>query len=139
MSTRTNLGPTVVFPSAKASPANTGSMGASFTSAPTVLDTLTSISFDCDWSGGSTPVGTLSVEVSNSFKLDCFGAVLVSGTWTTLSLNVNGVVVQSVPVTGNSGSVFIDIDKTSADSIRVVYTRTSGSGTMVISAKGKVA
>lgn len=137
MSTRTNLRPQIVIPNAKASPANTGSMTTSITSAPILMQSLIGMGFSYSWTGVS-PVGTLSVEVSNDYSLDPKGAVLNAGTWTTLILNLNGVPVSSIPVAGNSGNAFIDVRETQAYAIRTVYTAASGTGTLQAIANGKV-
>lgn len=114
------------------------SMAASFNSAPTITQMLSMISYDISWSGTS-PVGTISVECSNTFKLDPAGGTLVTGNWTTMTLDYNGSSVTSIPVTGNTGNIFIDIDETAAYAIRIVYTKTSGTGTMNATVAAKVA
>lgn len=102
---------------------NAVSMAASITSEVTIIDNKTIIGYDVSWSG-STPVGTMSVQVSNSYSLDPDGSVRDSGSWTTLTLS------SSTAVSGNTGNGFIDIDITGAYAIRLVYTRVSGTGTM---------
>ncbi len=114
-------------------------MGASITSSPTILQSLTKISYAVVWSAGSTPIGTVALQVSNDYSLDASGTVKNAGTWTTLPLSDDtGAVVLSLPVTGNSGSLFIEVE-TSGYATRVVYTRGSGSGTMSATITGKVA
>lgn len=138
MGTRTNLRPQRVIPSPEGDPIDSGDMGDDITSAPILMQSLTGMGFSFSWLGTS-PVGTLAVEISNDFSLDAKGEVLNEGTWTTLTLNLNGAPVQSIPVTGNSGNAFIDIEKTSAYAIRAVYTATSGDGELIAYANGKVA
>lgn len=138
MSTRTSLRPQTVIPSAQASPASTGSMAASITSAPTLLQSLTMVNYAVVWSNGSTPVGTISVEASNDCVVSSEGGVS-GGTWNTLPLDLNGVTVTSIPLSGNSGNGMIDIDGLAAYAVRLVYTRASGSGTLAVTVTGKVA
>lgn len=139
MSIRPQYSPYRVIPNAAASPANSSSMGASITSAPTIIQKLSMISYEVDWAAGSTPVGSLSIEVSNSYSLNQDGSVHSAGTWTTMTLSYNGSSVTSIPVSGNSGNAFIDIDATGAYAMRLVYTRVSGTGSLTATVSGKVA
>lgn len=88
------------------------------------------ISYDISWDG-SSPVGDMSIQVSNSYSTNADGSVRNPGNWTTVPLTA------LAPVSGNTGNGFIDIDASGAYAIRLVYTRTSGTGTMqaIISAK----
>lgn len=129
MSTRTVLRPHAVI--------TNGAMTGNITSEVTVLQSLTRMSYAASWSGTS-PVGTLSVQVSNDYTLDSAGFVANAGTWTTVTLNVTGSPVSSVPVSGNTGTVFIDIDGIAAYAMRCVYTFTSGTGTLNVTIVGKV-
>lgn len=137
MSTRTTLRPQQVIPSAQASPANTGSMAANLTSAPTVLNSLTKLSYAVSWTGTS-PVGTLAVQVSNDYTEQGTGGV-TGGTWNSLPLNYNGTSVTSIPISGNSGNGFIDVDSLSGGAVQLLYTYESGTGTMTAIVTCKVA
>lgn len=138
MSTRPQFNPYIVIPNASASPASTASMGATTTSAPTIIQKLSLISYSMSWSAGSTPVGTASIQVSNDFALSPSGAVLTAGTWNTINFNSGGSSVASLAVSGNSGNLYIDAGLVSAYAIRFVYTRSSGSGTMQVIVNAKV-
>ena len=82
---------------------------------------LDNMSFQATWSG-ATPVGTLDVQVSNDHQ-ENGGVVVNAGTWTSI--------YDSVPaVSGNTGSLFLNIAAIAAAFIRVVYTKTSGTGTL---------
>lgn len=107
------------------------SMAASITSEVTIIQKLSMISYDIAWTGTS-PVGSITVEVSNSYVKDASGVVSVAGNWTTLP-------VSAMSVSGNSGNGFLDIDAISAYAIRLVYTRTSGTGSLTVIINGKVA
>lgn len=122
-------GPVLVIPSPAANPANTGSMGASITSSPQILYLMSKCSFSFKWSGTS-PVGTLSVEGSNNFTLNNALDPYNTGDWNTLTLNYQGSAVQSIPVSGNTGKGIIDITATGILAVRLVYTFTSGTGTL---------
>jgi hypothetical protein len=138
MSTRTNLRPQIVIPSPQGSPANGNSMATNITSAPTILQSLSKCSYSVSWTGTS-PVGAVSVQVSNDYSLNPNGTTNNAGTWNTLAFEYNGSLVTSIPITGNSGSGLIDILETSAYAIQLVYTATSGVGTMQAIINGKVA
>ncbi len=129
MSTRTALRPQVVI--------NAQSMATSITSDPTILQSLSCGSYSISWSGTS-PVGTLVLQVSDDYKLNPKGAVENAGTWNTAPVSVDGSTETSMPVTGNTGTGFIDILGTGAYAIRLVYTATSGSGTLTAVVNGKV-
>lgn len=101
---------------------------ASITSDVTIIQQLSMISYGYSWSG-SSPVGTIAIQVSNDYAIDPGGTVSNAGTWTPLDLAYNGSIVSTVPVTGNTGNGLIDIE-TGAYAIRTVYTRTSGTGTL---------
>lgn len=101
-----------------------GSMAGNITSEVTIVQNLSMIGYDVSWAAGSTPVGVMSVQVSNTYRQNGEGVVQVAGNWTTLTLSTTPT------VSGNTGNGYIDVDATGAYAIRLVYTRTSGSGTM---------
>lgn len=129
MATRTNLRPHAVLIDE--------SMAADITSEPTILQSLTGVGYQLTWTGTS-PVGDLYVQVSNDYSLNAMGDVENSGTWTNLTLSVNGSPEASIAITGNSGNGFIDIEKTMAYAIRLFYDRTSGTGSLSAVITGKV-
>lgn len=129
MSTRTTLRPQAVIVN--------GNMSASITSDATVLQSLSRCSYGFSWTG-STPVGTLKAQVSNDYALAPDGTVSVAGSWNTVPLTLSdGSVATSVPVTGNTGNGFFEIES-AAYAVRTVYTFTSGTGTLQATIAGKV-
>lgn len=104
---------------------------ATITSAVTVIQNVSMLSYDISWSGTS-PVGAMTVQVSNTYKQNADGTVANAGNWTTLALSA------AAPVSGNTGNGFIDVDGTAGYAIRLVYTKTSGTGTLNVIASGKV-
>jgi hypothetical protein len=114
-----------------------GDMSGNITSAVTIIQKLSMLSYSYSWAG-TTPVGTISVEVSNDYSVDATGNVKNAGTWSAISVNLSGSAVSSIPVSGNTGKGFIDIDQCAAYAIRTVYTRTSGTGTLQSVINGKV-
>lgn len=109
-----------------------GDMAGNLTSAVTIIQKLSMISYDISWTG-SSPVGVITVQVSNSYSQNADGTVKNAGSWTTLALS------EPADVSGNTGNGFIDIDSTAGYAIRVIYTKTSGTGTMNVIINAKVA
>jgi hypothetical protein len=129
MSSRPQAAPYSVIGGTETNPVS-GDMSANIISKPTIIQKLSMIGYDISWSG-SSPSGVMSVQVSNTYAENADGTVKTAGNWTTLTLSTSPI------VSGNSGSGFIDVDATGAYAMRLVYTRTSGTGTMhaVITAK----
>lgn len=129
MSTRTHLAPHTII--------NAGDMSLTL-SGVTILKSLSVVSFDIAWAG-SSPVGTISVQLSNTYRQNSDGTVRVAGNWNSIPFqNATGTIVQSIAVSGNTGSDYIDIRVTGASAIRVLYTPTSGTGVLNVVVCGKV-
>jgi hypothetical protein len=105
-------------------------MSGNITSAVTIVQKLSMISYVYLWSG-SSPVGTVSVQVSNDYSQNQDGTVKNAGTWNSLPLSA------ATAVSGNTGNGAIDIDALGFYAIRTVYTFSSGAGTLncIINAK----
>lgn len=130
MSTRPHLAPYQVI--------TNGDMSlTSITSSVTIIQKISMLSYSYSWAG-TTPVGTIIVQVSNDYSLNADGTVHNSGTWNTLTLNVGGTPATSIAVSGNTGTGFVDIDQLGAYAIRTVYTKGSGIGTLQAYINGKV-
>lgn len=86
---------------------------ATVTSANMPVMFMDNIGVQVNWSAGSSPVGVIQVQASldgvNFDALD-FGSV--------------------INITGNSGSLLININQIPYNQIRVQYIKTSGSGTL---------
>lgn len=109
-----------------------GSMAGSLTSEVTIIQKLSLVSYAIAWSG-TTPVGAISIQVSNDYTQSADGSVQNAGTWNTLPLSA------ATSISGNTGNGFIDIYATAGYATRLVYTRTSGTGTLNVIVSGKVA
>jgi len=108
-----------------------GDLTSPITSAVTVLSNLSTMSYSYSWTG-SSPSGTIAVQVSNDYSQNGDGTVNNPGTWNTLPLS-------TIPtISGNSGNGLVDIDITGAYAIRTTYTPISGTGTLTAVFKGKV-
>jgi hypothetical protein len=80
----------------------------------------------------------LSVEASNDCVILAAGGVS-GGTWNPIPLGLLGATVFSIPISGNSGNGMIDIERHGVFAVRLVYTATSGTGTLSATINGKVA
>lgn len=109
-----------------------GDMSGNITSAVTVLQKLSLASYSITWSG-SSPSGTVNVQVSNDYAQNADGTVKNSGTWNTLPLSITPT------VSGNTGNGFIDIDQQGGFALRLTYAFISGTGTMNATINCKVA
>lgn len=121
MSTRTTFRPYTVITS--------GSMAGDLTSDVTVLQSLSRFSYQVTWTG-TTPVGTLSVLGSNDYSLNPDGSVLNAGTWTAITLDVDGQPSSTVDVSGNSGSGILNVTDLNCYAVKLFYDRSSGTGTL---------
>lgn len=130
MSTRTNLRPQVVI--------NAGSMATTITGPATVLQSLSHASYEVSYVGTAVN-GTLSMQVSDSYAIAATGGTANAGNWTTVPMEFNGVVANSVTLTGTSGNGVIDIAPTGVYAIRLVYIAISGTGALTAIVTGKVA
>jgi hypothetical protein len=131
-----HYGPTIVIPNALGSPANGNSMAGNIISSPTIVQDMYAMSYGVVWSG-TAPVGSVSVEGSNDFSLNPEGQIQNAGNWNIMTLNYNGSAVTSVPISGNSGTGLIDIVATGIYAVRLIYTATSGTGSLIVTLNAK--
>lgn len=131
-----SLGPVIVIPNVLGSPSNGNSMAGNITSSPSIVPYPSVFSYEVDWTGTS-PVGTVSVQGSNTFTLNAEGGIGNAGNWTTLTFNYNGSAVTTIPITGNSGTGLIDLTVTSIYALRLIYTAGSGTGSLTVTAFGR--
>lgn len=103
----------------------------SLTSTITNIQFLDNIGIQLNFSG--SPVGTLEVQVSADHAQDNEGNVTVAGNWAPIPLSYilagSMTVATSVPTSVGS-PIYLDLNQLSAPYIRVVYTKTSGTGTL---------
>ena len=107
-----------------------GNMATTIYSAVTIIKMLSMISYSLTWTGTS-PVGTINVQVSNDYSQNSDGSVKTAGTWTNLPLSATAT------VSGSTGTGFIDLDTLAAYAIRLQYVASSGTGSLnaIISCK----
>jgi hypothetical protein len=97
-----------------------GNMATTLTSTVTNINKLDNIGIQCNYSTAGAPVGVFSVQVSADYQQDYNGNVTNAGQWTTLtSANASG-----------GEPTYFDMNQLSAPWIRLLYTPTSGSGSL---------
>ena len=106
-----------------------GNMTGNITSDVTVVPEISLISYTYSWSGTS-PVGTVKVQVSNDYAIDAQGNVSNAGNWADISFLTGTGFSASVAVSGSPGTANIVLPLCGAYAFRTVYTRTSGTGTL---------
>jgi hypothetical protein len=97
------------------------SLATSLTSAVTNIGHLDNIGIQADLVSGDA-AGTLAVQVSANYDQDYLGNVLNPGNWNTIT--------SQAIAAGQPASVYFDLNQLSAPWIRLIYTRTSGTGTI---------
>lgn len=105
------------------------SMGTDLTSAVVEVKYQDNVGIQLHWTG--SPVGDFSVEVSSDYKEDTNGNVENAGHWIALPLS------PAITAAGSADDAYIDINQTSAQYIRVMYARTSGTGVLTAIIVGK--
>lgn len=103
---------------------------ASLTSRVTNIQRLDNIGIQLNFTGA--PVGTFAVQVSADYNQDTEGNVTNAGHWVPISLS------PSPAASGSAASIYIDLAELSAPWIRVVYTKTSGTGVLNSYITGKM-
>lgn len=105
------------------------SMATSITSNPQYIQFQDNIGIQLNWTG--TPTGTFSVQVSTDHIMQ--GLLVINpGNWITLPLN------PAITASGSPDVAYVDLNQLSAFYVRVIYTASSGTGTLncYIAAKG---
>lgn len=102
----------------------------SLTSTVTNIQYMDNICISLVWTG--SPTGTFAVQGSLDHQQDALGNIITAGNWIALGLSPNPA------ATGSAGSTLIDLNQLSFPYIRVVYTKTSGTGTLNAKIGGKM-
>lgn len=106
------------------------SMSSDITSLVTSIQYMDNIGIQLNWTG--TPVGTFSIQISADYQRDINGNVTNPGNWINLVLSSNPTAAGSADV------AYVDLNQLSAPWIRVVYSRTSGTGILDAFITGKM-
>lgn len=113
-----------------------GDMTTTLTSLPTVIQNVSMPSYALSWTSSSIS-GKAAIQVSNDFSTGSPNKAANAGTWTTVPLSVNGSTVQYVTINTDNSTAFIDLALLSAYAVRLVYSPTSGTGTLQAVISGK--
>lgn len=105
-----------------------GDMSASITSSPTNARYLDNVTYQADFTG--SPVGVFTVQVSGDYAQDMEGNVTNAGSWVDYPLT-------STLSTGAGSPAYADLNQLGSFWVRLVYTRTSGTGTLQAYVSGK--
>jgi len=123
MSSRPFLKPFTIF--------SATSTGTSLTqSPPTIINQLPLVSFSMSWTGTTT--GTFSVEASDDYSINPDGTVKNAGTWNSLPFST------TVAAVGSQGHGMYDVFGCGAYALRLVFTRSAGTGSLTAIVTGKV-
>lgn len=98
------------------------SMASSITSIINETKLQDNVGIQLTWTGA--PVGTFSVQISSNYAQDSMGNITNPGTW------VNVPVSPPIVAVGAPDVAYIDLTDMSAFYTRLVYTATSGAGTL---------
>lgn len=110
---------------------------ASIVGAVSVIVDISLPSYAFSWSG-SSPSGSITIQVSNDYTQNPDGSTNNAGTWNNIYFYYGGSLVDSVSVSGNTGNVYIDTGLIGAYAIRPVYTKVSGTGSFQATINAKV-
>jgi hypothetical protein len=100
---------------------DSGDMSSSITSSIAEIIRQDNVGIQLVWTG--SPIGSFSVQVSIDHR-EVNGVVSNSGTWVNITLN------PTISAVGSGDSAYIELNQLSASYIRVVYTASSGAGTL---------
>lgn len=104
-----------------------GAMVGDITSLVTSIVYLDDIALQFNITG--TPTGIIAPQISLDYKQDFMGNVLVAGNWIPVQ-QPDGSPVQIAVVAGSPSNSIINMDFLAGTYLRVVYTHTSGTGTL---------
>lgn len=123
MSSRPHVKPTILV--------SAQSMATDVISPPTNTFQMSLLSYTLAWTG--TPTGTFTVEGCNDAVFEPNGAYVANtGSWDTLTLS------STVLASGSAGTALLNLAQLGMAYLRLHYTATSGSGSLTITAAGKV-
>lgn len=103
----------------------------SITSSVTNIEFLDNIAIQLNFTGA--PVGVFQVQVSADYNQDNNGNVLTAGNWVAIPVAyyTSGSFTTSTDIPTSAGSpIYLDLNQLAAPWVRVVYTTTSGTGTL---------
>ncbi len=107
------------------------SMSTDITSVAVEIKNQDNIGVQLNWTTADA-IGAFSIQISSDHVQDLEGNIQTPGNWISLPLS------PGISSAGNSDTAYVDLNQMSAQYMRVLYTRTSGSGTVtaIVVAKG---
>lgn len=106
-----------------------GDMTGNITSDPTNIQYLDNVSIQLNFTG--TPTGTFSVQGSLDYQQASPYAKAVTGNWIDLTLS------PAPAASGSASQILLDLNQLSFPWVRVVYTFSSGTGSLDAYISGK--
>lgn len=97
-------------------------MASSITSKAQNIQNQDNVGIQLHWAGA--PVGTFTIQISSNHVETTNGDVVVAGDWVFLVLS------PAITASGSADDAYIDLNQMSAMYVRIIYTRTSGTGTL---------
>lgn len=103
-------------------------MTANVTSVVSSVENLDSFTYLFDWSAGTSPVGTITLEVRH--KIPSRGTDAQFSAWQALDFG------ETISISGASGAHSLSVQNKGFSEARLNYVRSSGSGTLNVSISG---
>lgn len=104
------------------------SLAADAESSVVKIQRLDNVGMQIDLTG--SPTGSFQAQISNNASWNPDGSLRDAGTW----INVG---TAATVTAGSPDPIFIDLNQMSAKAVKLVYTRTSGTGTASVLLTGK--
>lgn len=111
-------------------------MSTTLTSIATNIEQISCASYDIAWTG--SPVGVITVEVSNTYVPSAApgNRPVNAGNWSVIPSSAFTGTYPTPSGTANNGA--LDLAITGFTWVRIVYTPTSGTGSLTVVVAGKV-
>ncbi len=107
------------------------SLSTSLTSQVIDIRYLDNVGIQIVLTGASNAVGVFDVQVSNDHTINADGSTRDAGAWISLPA------VSETITSGSPSPIFLDLNQLGAAFIQLIYTRTSGTGTVVATLTSK--
>lgn len=98
------------------------SMASGITSSAVEIKSQDNVGVQLHWTG--TPTGAFDIQISSNHRQDAEGNIQVPGNWISLVLN------PTITASGSADDAYVDLNQMSALYMRIVYARSSGTGTL---------
>lgn len=102
------------------------SLGADYTSPALPVTQSDILGIQINYTG--SPVGSFKLQASLDHDQDAQGNIVNAGNWADVYATVNGTLSSSIAIPASTSPILIDVYGPSMPYFRIVYTRTSGTG-----------